>query len=365
MAVCFFLRKVAVKILTTYDNSVAAIEPQESRCSAANWQQLMKSAIRSTEKLLSAVGLDHLDDENLFSPRSAEQFPVFVPIPFLNRMEKGNFNDPLLRQVLPIASEEESPAHFSTDPLGEQDATLRDGVLQKYQRRILVIASSACAINCRYCFRRHFPYETAAIGDSRWEKTIEQIASDPSVAEVILSGGDPLVVTDEKLALIVQRIAEVPHVVRLRIHSRLPIVIPQRVTPSLLELLQEFNQSRSGRQSIFVVHCNHANEIDGDVQHSLQRLSSACTQLLNQSVLLAGVNDDEDALVQLSERLMASSVLPYYLHQLDPIMGAAHFEVDVEKGRRLIAAMRAQLPGFGVPRYVQEIAAEPNKTVLA
>lgn len=325
----------------------------------------MKSAIRSTEKLLSAVELDHLIDENGAVPAGADQFSVFVPLPFLSRIKKGNVNDPLLRQVLPIAAEDESPAHFSTDPLGEQAATLQDGVLQKYQRRVLVIASSACAINCRYCFRRHFPYETAAIGDARWQKTIDQIAADPSVNEVILSGGDPLTVSDQKLESIIERIAAVPHVVRLRIHSRLPIVIPQRVTSRLTSALKNFNQSQAGRQTIMVVHCNHANEIDSDVQQSLEQLSVACTQLLNQSVLLAGVNDNDDALVNLSERLLASHVLPYYLHQLDPIEGAAHFEVDIEKGLRLVAAMRARLPGFGVPRYVQEIAGEPNKTVLA
>ena len=322
----------------------------------------MKRAIRSVDGLLSAVGLESEFEE---LPKEALQFPVFVPIPFLQRIEKGNPNDPLLRQVLPIADEGFSPEHYSTDPLGEQAATLSDGLLQKYQKRVLVIASAACAVNCRYCFRRHFPYETAAIGQERWKETIAAIQADSTVNEVILSGGDPLTVADESLENILERIAKIEHVQRVRLHTRLPIVIPQRVPDRLLESLWSFGKSRTGRQVVVVVHSNHENELDDTVCDSLRLLDQSVTQMLNQSVLLAGVNDCADTLVKLSERLLTANVLPYYLHQLDPINGTSHFEVPIEKGRALIDAIRARLPGYAVPRYVQELEGEPNKTVLA
>ena len=322
----------------------------------------MKQAIRSVDGLLSAVGLE---SESRELPPEALDFPVFVPIPFLQRIEKGNLSDPLLRQVLPVAAEGKSPEHYSTDPLGEQAATLSDGLLKKYQKRVLVIASGACAVNCRYCFRRHFPNETAAIGQERWSETIAAVAADDSINEVILSGGDPLTVSDGSLERIFARTGEIEHVQRIRIHTRLPIVIPQRVTDRLLESIWGFRKSRTGRQVIVVVHSNHANELDDAVCDSLRLLHQSATQVLNQSVLLARVNDDADTLVNLSERLLVANVLPYYLHQLDPIHGVSHFEVSVEKGQQLVTAIRARLPGYAVPRYVQELEGEPNKTVLA
>ncbi len=322
----------------------------------------MKSAVRSVGQLLAELDLE---SEITDLPAEAAKFPVFVPRPFLARIEKGNITDPLLRQVLPIPDEGVSPGHFSTDPLAEQAATLHDGLIQKYQKRVLVIASAACAVNCRYCFRRHFPYESAAIGRPRWEEIANSIAADTSLNEVILSGGDPLTVSDERLSEILGMLAEIKHVQRVRIHSRLPIVIPQRVTDSLLDVLWQFRNSRVGRQVVMVVHTNHANEIDDDVADSLRRLSETATQTLNQSVLLAGVNDDAETLIGLSERLLLANVLPYYLHQLDPIIGTSHFEVPVLKGKQLIESIRARLPGFAVPRYVQELAGENSKTVIA
>ena len=322
----------------------------------------MKRAVRSVDKLLSMVGLE---PPTAGLPAEARDFPVFVPLPYLERIEKGNEADPLLRQVLPVSEEAHSPSHFSTDPLGEQAATLADGLIQKYQKRVLVIASAACAINCRYCFRRHFPYETAAIGDRRWTETLNSIEADSSVNEVILSGGDPLTVADAKLVEVFERIANIEHVQRIRIHTRLPIVIPQRVTDGLLEMFWRFRKSRVGRQVVAVVHSNHANELDDAVCDSLRLLGESATQVLNQSVLLAGVNDEANVLVELSERLLSANVMPYYLHQLDPIKGTSHFEVPVEKGLELIRSIRARLPGYAVPRYVQELAGESSKTVLA
>ena len=336
--------------------------PDQSVTSSWNWQQYMKSALRSVQDLLAEV---NLESELTDLPAEALAFPVFVPRPYLDRIKKGDAADPLLRQILPVPEEGQSPAHFSTDPLGEQAATLNDGLIQKYSKRVLVIASAVCAINCRYCFRRHFPYETAAIGNVRWQETVEAIRSDASINEVILSGGDPLTVADEKLDEVFQLIADVDHVERIRIHTRLPIVIPQRVTDGLLESMWKFRKSRAGRQMIVVVHTNHANELDDKSSDALRQLSETATQVLNQSVLLAGVNDNVDVLVDLSEGLLAANVLPYYLHRMDPILGTAHFEVSTERGIELIEAMRARLPGFAVPRFVQELAGEPSKTVLA
>ena len=342
-----------MEILANSEQSVTAI---------TNWQQQLKSSLRSVESLLLALGLESAIGE---LPAEALDFSTFVPQPYLNRIRKRDLADPLLRQVLPVAAEGESPPHFLKDPLGEQAATVRDGLIQKYQKRVLVVASAVCAINCRYCFRRHFPYETAAQGTQRWQQIIAAIELDSSLNEVILSGGDPLMISDEKLSDILTKIADIDHIDRVRIHTRLPIVIPQRITDQLLAALSTFRESRSGRQVIVVVHCNHANEIDAEVCRSLELLRKSVTQVLNQSVLLRGVNDDVEVLIDLSERLLQAGAMPYYLHQLDPIVGAAHFEVPISQGCDLISAMRARLPGFAVPRYVQEIAGEPSKTVLA
>ena len=322
----------------------------------------MKQAIRTVENLFSEV---HLKSGQHQLPPEALEFPVFVPIPYLNRIEKGNPQDPLLRQVLPVREEAFSPEHFEKDPLDEESATIESGLLKKYRGRVLVIASGSCAINCRYCFRRHFPYETASLGQSRWQQVLASIRSDLSINEIILSGGDPLTVPDGPFAKILDRICSIEHIEKIRIHSRLPIVIPQRVTSGLLEAMRRFRNSRADRQVYFVVHTNHPNELDSSVCEALKAIKNSVTQLMNQSVLLAGVNDDVDTLAQLSERLLVAETLPYYLHQLDPIQGTAHFEVPISRGVDLVREMRKRLPGFGVPRYVQELAGEPNKTVLA
>lgn len=321
----------------------------------------MKTAIRSGKELLLAVGLD---ESSVPLAAAESDFPVFVPKPWLDRIEKGNPDDPLLRQVLPVKKEDEATKGFSTDPICESDAVLGEGVLQKYQGRVLVIATGACAIHCRYCFRRFFPYDMAPGGDDGWLQSIRQIATDADVHEIILSGGDPLTLSNEKLSFILDEAARIPHIKRIRVHSRLPVVIPQRVNDGLTELLKA-TATRHNVQVIFVIHTNHPREIDDAVRESLTRLKDAASQLLNQTVLLAGVNDNTESLVALSERLLAAGVLPYYLHQLDRVQGTAHFEVSVDRGKRLIEEMRASLPGYGVPRFVQEIPDRPGKTVLA
>jgi EF-P beta-lysylation protein EpmB len=342
-----------MEILTTSGDPVGA----GSCPSPMTWQQHMKAAVRELPDLLQRL---NLPENEAFGARAVSTFPVFVPLPYLSRIRAGDPCDPLLRQVLPVQAEDTSPEGYSLDPLGEDAATLQPGLLQKYHGRVLMVTTGACAIHCRYCFRRHFPYGESPAMQQLSDQLARQLAADQNLDEVILSGGDPLTLVDQTLSDLLDVIESAGHVKRLRIHTRLPIVIPQRVTQTLADRL-----TQSRLQIVIVVHANHANEIDGDVEQALDRLKRTGAMLLNQSVLLQDVNDSPDALIHLSNRLLAAGVLPYYLHQLDPVIGASHFAVDVERGKELIAAMRAQLPGYAVPRYVQEIAGEPNKTVLA
>jgi EF-P beta-lysylation protein EpmB len=315
-------------------------------------------AVRDAAQLLAVLDLP----DSLLDParQAGQDFPLFAPWPYIQRMMPGDAADPLLRQVLPIASELVVQTGFTSDPVGDVQATLSPGLLQKYEGRTLLVTTGACAIHCRYCFRRHFPYSTGPRSPGDWQPAIDQIATDPSIDEVLLSGGDPLTLVDEHLAELSRRLADVPHVRRLRIHTRLPIVIPQRVTGELIDWLRATRLA-----PIMVIHANHANEIDDATAAALARLVEAGIPLLNQAVLLAGVNDSADALVELSRKLVDLRVMPYYLHQLDRVQGAAHFEVPINRGLELIAAMRRRLPGYAVPRYVQEIAGESHKCVLA
>lgn len=290
----------------------------------------------------------------------AGDFAMLVPRSYADRMRPGDAADPLLRQVLPLEAEHRAVAGFNADPVGDLASEADRGLLQKYQGRVLLVLTGACAVNCRYCFRRHYPYAQASAGPRQWADAIEAIAADPSIEEVILSGGDPLMLDDGPLGELSAAIAQIAHVRRLRIHTRLPIVLPERVTESLTAWL-----AQSQLAKVVVVHANHANELAGGVPAALARLSSAGAMLLNQAVLLRGVNDSVAAQRNLSERLLEVGVLPYYLHQLDRVSGAAHFEVPVAEGLEIVQEMRASMPGYLVPRYVQEIAGEPNKRVLA
>jgi EF-P beta-lysylation protein EpmB len=337
--------------------AILATQPDSVRAGSSTWKSQMKAAIRDVETLWERL---ELPMESVPRADAARLFPVFVPLPFLARMKPGDPNDPLLRQVLPFPDEDKSPEHFSQDPLGEAEATLQPGLLQKYAGRVLLVTTGACAVHCRYCFRRHFPYDAAPGSLVQWQPAIEEIADDPSIEEVILSGGDPLTSVDEQLAGLIGQLQQIPHLKRLRVHTRLPIMIPQRVTSRLVEIL-----SGSRLQAIVVIHANHANEMDDSVDDAIKKLWSAGVTLLNQTVLLRGINDNANALIQLSRRLLDSRVMPYYLHQLDPVVGAAHFEVPKQRGVELIEAMRAELPGYAVPRYVKELAGEPNKTIWA
>jgi EF-P beta-lysylation protein EpmB len=271
----------------------------------------------------------------------------------------GDPTDPLLRQLLPLADEMIDVPGFTVDPVRDDLAERQPGLLHKYDGRVLLVTTGTCAIHCRYCFRRHFPYDETPRSLADWQPALDEIAADESVHEVILSGGDPLTLVDATLSEVVDAIASIPHVRRLRIHTRLPIVIPERVTDELIDILQT-----SRLTPIVVLHVNHANELDSHVATAIGRLSDAGIVLLNQAVLLAGINDSVDAQAALCERLVDLRVMPYYLHQLDRVAGAAHFEVPIETGRQIIRQLRERLPGYAVPRYAAEVPGAGSKTVL-
>jgi EF-P beta-lysylation protein EpmB len=323
----------------------------------SRWQQLWREAVRDPHELLSLLGLAHMAGQ--LSGDATTQFPLRVPRGFIDRMRHGDPHDPLLRQVLPLDDEDRIVPGFGLDAVGDTAARAASGVIRKYRGRALLVATGSCAIHCRYCFRRHFPYaeETAAAGG--WSDAISLVATDASIDEVILSGGDPLSLATSKLAELTDALAAVPHLKRLRIHTRLPIVLPERVDAALLGWLRALPWPVT-----VVVHVNHANEFDANVDAALAGLRGTGATLLNQAVLLRGVNDSVDALADLSERSFASGVLPYYLHQLDRVAGTAHFEVDDAKARSLHAALAARLSGYLVPRLVREVAGDPGKRAL-
>lgn len=341
------------------------VAPQAGSVRATNrpaaWQTAMKSAIRDPVELCRRLSLPA--ELEPAAVRAAGLFPVFAPLAYLARMRRGDVTDPLLRQVLPLAAELERPDGFTADPVGDAAATRAPGLLTKYRGRALFITTGACAVHCRYCFRRHYPYEGGPRSPDDWEPALEEIAADDTIEEVLLSGGDPLTLVDSHLAELARRLAEIPHLRRLRVHTRLPIIIPERVTDSLVAWLRGTRLT-----PIFVIHANHAAELGNDehdpVALAIGRLVDAGIPVLNQSVLLAGVNDNARALINLSRRLIDLRVMPYYLHQLDRVSGAAHFEVPTRRGLELVAEMRTHLPGYAVPRYVQEIAGEESKRGL-
>lgn len=320
------------------------------------WQEQLREAIRDPEVLLERLQLP----KRLLAAatQASQQFPLVVPEAFIQKMRVGDINDPLLKQVLPIQSELVAEAGFSKDPVGEQNNT-QAGLIQKYHGRVLLMVNGHCAINCRYCFRRHFPYQDNKLSRNEWRELIESIAADTSVSEVIYSGGDPLASNDNQLAWLTQQIAAIPHIKRLRIHSRLPVVIPARINEDCLSWL-----TQTSMQTVFVMHINHANEIDNALSHSITLLKEAGITVLNQSVLLRGVNDDPTSLANLSEALFENGVLPYYLHQLDKVAGAAHFAVSETDAKRIHQTLQSRLPGYLVPKLVAEYAGEASKTPL-
>ena len=325
------------------------------------WRSALAEAITDPLELLALLGLEPADlpGGRTGVERAAELFPLRVPRGYADRMRRGDPSDPLLRQVLPLGAEAVGVPGFGTDPLGEERALARPGLLRKYDARALLVVTGACAVHCRYCFRRHFPYAEGALHRRAWEPALGEIAADPSIAEVILSGGDPLAAADERLAELAEALAGIPHVRRLRVHSRNPVVLPERVDERLLSWLAPSPRNRL--RPVMVVHANHAREIDDAVRAAFARLRGAGVELLNQSVLLAGVNDSAAALAELSEALFEAGALPYYLHLLDRVAGAAHFEVSEERARRIAGELAARLPGYLVPRLVREVPGAPAK----
>lgn len=337
--------------------SVATARPP-SEPEPGAWRRSLSRAIRDPDRLIEALDLpESLRDG---ARRASRRFPLLVPPEYLARIRPGDPDDPLLRQVLPLDAEEASVEGFVPDPVGDEAARRAPGLLRKYHGRALLVASGACAVHCRYCFRRHFAYSEQPGSMSSWEPAIRDLRSDPSVHEVILSGGDPLLLPDSRLEELTHAIAALRHVHRLRVHSRLPIVLPDRVDASLLRWL------RSSRLTPWmVVHANHPHELEGAAAEALARLVDAGVPVLNQAVLLRGVNDDIATLTALSERLCDLRVAPYYLHRLDRVAGAAHFEVDTGRGVRLVEELRSRLPGYAIPSFVEERPGAPSKVRLA
>ena len=322
-----------------------------------SWQAELAASFNDPLELLTFLDLDPNRFPGLLG--ASREFPFRVTRAYADRIVKSNPDDPLLRQVLPRAEELAPQPGFAADPVGDMLSVTGPGILHKYLGRVLLITTGACAIHCRYCFRRSFPYDAYLLGRSREDEALGIIAADTSVREVILSGGDPLVLSDGRLARLIAAIGEIPHVRRLRIHTRLPIVLPSRITPDLVGVLAD-----SRLRTAVVIHANHAAEFDASVHGAVDRLRSAGLVLLNQSVLLRGINDDPGTLADLSETLFENGVLPYYLHLLDRAQGTAHFDVPAEHGRHLIEAMRKLLPGYLVPRLVREDAGGAFKTPL-
>jgi L-lysine 2,3-aminomutase len=346
-----------------------------------DWKVVLADALTDPAELCRLLHLSESVAEGAVG--AAREFSVLVPRTFLTRMRSGDPHDPLLAQVLPSEAELTQVAEFTADPVGEADAVEAPGLLRKYANRSLMVTTGRCGVHCRFCFRRHLAFPIASkvpgfkkgsgtvvrstlravpatVPDPFLNHALRRIAADPSIHEVILSGGDPLTLEDEMLSELVLQVSRIAHVRRLRVHTRLPILVPQRVTDRLVECLS------GGPLPLFmVVHVNHSAEIDQHVAHSLGRLVDAGVPVLSQSVLLRGVNDRLDVLAELFERLVDLRVIPYYIHQLDRVAGAAHFEVPEETGVRLVKQLRARLPGYAVPRYVREIVGEPSKVPLA
>ena len=321
----------------------------------SSWNQVLAGATKDVKSLLNQleIPLSELNQRQ----QACLDFPLLVPQPFIDKMEKGNALDPLLLQVLPQSAELETVDGYINDPLAEKHSNLQKGLIHKYHGRVLVLLSTGCAVNCRYCFRRHFPYQKNRIGKNDWQAILDYVAQDSSIEELILSGGDPLMLSDQQLEKFIKQAEGIPHLERLRIHTRLPVVIPQRITNKLVELLHS-----SRFHCAIVLHINHSNEVDPLMIKGLTKLKTAGITLLNQAVLLAGINDTAECLIKLSKSLFKAGVLPYYLHVLDKVAGAHHFDIDDAKAKELHQHLLLNLSGYLVPKLVREESGKSSKT---
>ncbi|MDH5432485.1 MAG: EF-P beta-lysylation protein EpmB [Gammaproteobacteria bacterium] len=337
-------------------NSAPIIPVSVEKCHSKDWKIILKNAISNPVELFERLDIDFSQTD--YAIDSGNNFAMRVPEPFVAKMEKGNPKDPLLLQVISQQLENIQTPEFSQDPLGEGQF-LAPGLLHKYHGRVLLILSSACAVNCRYCFRRHFPYQENQASGHQLTQAIDYIKSDTSISEVILSGGDPLMLGDSQLESLFCDLGEITHVKRLRIHTRLPVVIPQRITDHFVQLFQNKRFDYS-----MVLHINHAKEIDDLFSHYLEKLSHSNITLFNQSVLLKDINDSSNALIELSELLFKNRIVPYYIHLLDKVSGAAHFEVNENQAKKLLHNIRNSLPGYLVPRLAREEVGVYSKTII-
>ncbi len=326
------------------------------RDSTQHWQKILAEGFSSTDELLQFLNLPNTPNSGL----AEKTFKTRVPRGFARRMEPGNPFDPLLRQVLASPEELNEQPGFEKDPLDESSSNLIEGLIHKYNGRVLLTITGSCAINCRYCFRRHFPYNKNNPGRQGWENALSYIAGDAGIKEVIFSGGDPLLASDTLIQYLYERLANIPHVNTIRIHTRIPIVLPERIQDSLLKILKH-----PRIKTVVVVHSNHPHELSDEVKAASQALRQAECHLLNQSVLLRGVNDDAKTLASLSEQLFAMDILPYYLHLLDKVQGAHHFDVSLKQAQMIYRDLQTILPGYLVPRLVKEIPGEKNKTLCS
>ena len=336
------------------DSGCAVMSPEVP---PTGWKRSLAQAVRDPVDLLRRLGLDADPALTAAARRAALRFPLRVPQAYIARMHRGDINDPLLRQVLPLAEELQSAPGYGNDAVGDLQAMTRPGLLHKYYGRVLLVTTGACAVHCRYCFRREFPYADADPKRDGWQQALRYIAGDPSISELILSGGDPLTLTDNHLETLIRRCEQIPHLQRLRIHSRLPVVLPERITESLCAILDG-----TRLQITHVIHANHAQEIDKTVAQAVERLYGHSRPVYNQAVLLKGVNDSVTALRELCESLVTIGVQPYYLHLLDRVNGVHHFEVDNATARSLVQKLSGLLPGYMLPRLVREQPGEPAKT---
>ena len=325
------------------------------RDTSLSWQKKLVQGFTSATELLGFLELPELKCSAL----AEKQFSSRIPLGFAKRMQKGNPLDPLLLQVLAVDNELDVLDGYGLDPLVELNTNPVNGLIHKYYGRVLLTLTGVCAINCRYCFRRHFPYQKNNPGRSGWKAVCDYIAKDSSITEVIFSGGDPLLASDIVLAGLIQQLEHIPHLHTLRIHTRIPVVFPERIDQGLISTL-----AATRFKKIVVLHCNHPQELDETVQDACVKLSQSGCVLLNQTVLLAGINDDARVLAELSHALFSYGVLPYYLHVLDKVAGAAHFDVLFTNAQAIFQQLQSLLPGYLVPRLARDESGKPSKTLL-
>jgi len=354
-----------VVYLTTHSmitnmNNISELHYEPSRDTSnekEDWRKVLSNAFKDPIALLKYLELD--SEDHLREVHLDSSFKMLVPLSYAQRMRKGDWHDPLLRQVLPLREEEKKIDGFMSDPVGDLKSEISPGVLHKYQGRVLLVTTGACPVHCRYCFRREYPYVASIPDKKHWQQTIEKIKQDSSIHEVIFSGGDPLMLSDDRLKNMCEEIASVPHVNTIRFHTRVPIFLPERINLKFLEWYGKLKINK-----VIVIHSNHINELDNSVGSALLALKQQGATLLNQAVLLKNVNDTLEELVPLFQGLFNYQVLPYYLHQLDKVHGSAHFEVDKKTALDLMEELKNRLPGYLVPRLVEEISGERSKQAV-